>query len=311
MFCPDSAAVSSLWVFSLLQLGVMSLFPCYDEKKEDNQNVDQQIILGKSYQGTEEVILFSDNQSEKKRKKKKEKKKRKHREVGERSDSDFDSDYENEHHKKLLLVDAVYLPNGNVMQAVEQSNQLWKVDKEKDKDFLQMGSFYRLDIPEYDITLLPQSIFGQVRKKTSRDRPQRPKNLSQMNSHRYSLRSRYFNDSNAQNTDSHVYRPRTLLEKPDKRIKLTSFLIPFPPPLPRDDQVLTDDTLGPAMKSDIEVLTFPNIFYSHVISIIDYSDASIFLAHHDQQTGPFLSSRVCPVHDLIVISSPNPFHFIL
>lgn len=258
----------------------MSLFPCYDER-EDGKQENRPILLGKSYRSAGELIVYSDDdKNEKKKKKKKEKKKRKHREgVRELSDSDFDSEEDHEDYKKLLPAETMlYLPNGSAIQA-EQPMHLWKIDKEKDKDFLQMGSFYRLDIPDYDITLLPQSIFHQVTQRTSR--PQRPKPVAHpaTDSNRYSLRSRYYNDPTTQNSDLCVNRPRFHLERPDKRIKLTSFLIPFPPPLPRDDQILTDDTLGPVMKSDIEVV----VCYSFsVMDSLDFSEANFFLTHPSQ-----------------------------
>jgi hypothetical protein len=267
----------------------MSLFPCYEERKEDKEEQNQQILLGKSYQSAGELILSSENQNEKKKKKKKEKKKRKYRR--EFSDSDFDSENEYEGHKKLLLTDAVYLPNGNVIQA-EQSNQLWRVDKGKDINFLQMGSFYRLDIPEYDITLLPQSIFGHVTKRTSL--PQRAKTI--IDSHRYSLRSRYYNDPTAQNPDLRVYCPRSLLDRPDKRIKLTSFLIPVPPPLPRDDQVISDDTLGSTMKSNVEVLIHPYLFSERFFrflgsKLLPYSQLSINWSAPTLKSTPHIRSH--------------------
>lgn len=251
---------------------------------------EQKCVPYTSHEKKEEEKVKNKEKKEKKLNKKHKKEKKNKRSKKKRSNSleendekieindssDFDSfdesDTEKDNsRKKLLLTNAVYLPNGNIILRNDQSeSEYWKIDKKRDEEFLQLGSFYRLDIPEYDVSYYSHT--GEVKKRNPVRSSSKWNNPTDT---RYSLRYRYFNDSSSHKLDSHIYRPRgePSLTKPEKKINQISFMIPLPPPLPSDESGFADQ-LNKAMKSDVEVLLVKQLFLTFLIDI----QAAIFRA---------------------------------
>jgi hypothetical protein len=264
----------------------MPLFPCVEEEaRREGSLPEPQILMGHSYKSGDLISYLpppaprdhEKSKKENKKKKKDGKKKKKRKEnpkkrPRERDDDNshsdsFDSSDSDHDQKVLLSPNYLYLPNGTTMtQTPLANNSIWKIDKRRDEDFLQMGSFYRLDLPSYDISILPRAAAvavhdQQIRKINPIQQISKMKDL--LDSHRYSRRSRYYSDLFPhQNWDRQIYRPRLICDPKasmpvSKKMKFTSFMIPLPLPLPREDQIQPKDKhtdpVSEVMKSDVEV----------------------------------------------------------